>query len=98
MLFDTGTPAAFIHFAGASGRHDGAPGNHFAIAVAGQNGEVSYAFVTGRGSPEEPSSIGESDAKHGPTNFMNTGMNFFREYRYAYDADSGRLAFQAYGD
>jgi hypothetical protein len=98
MLFDTGTPAAFIHFAGASRRHDGAPGNHFAIAVAGQNGGISYAFVTGRGSPEEPSSISESDAKHGPTNFMNTGMNFFREYRYAYDADSGRLAFQAYGD
>lgn len=96
MLFDTGTPAAFIHFPGATGQHDGRPGNHFAIAVEGQDSAISYAFVTGGGSPEEPRSISESDATHGSANFMNTGMNFFREYRYAYDADKGLIAFKSY--
>ncbi|KQO59055.1 M10 family metallopeptidase C-terminal domain-containing protein [Methylobacterium sp. Leaf91] len=98
FLFDTGTPKAFVHYPGLASDGRFLPdGRTVSVSVPGAHGDpMTYGFTTGDNGAETPPTVHESLATHGPSSFMNTGANFFRDHRYVYDADRGLIGFEAY--
>ncbi|WP_311274498.1 M10 family metallopeptidase [Methylobacterium sp. WCS2018Hpa-22] len=99
LLFDTGTPEAFVHYPGITKPGHLMPdGSAFTVTVPGSNGAAtSYGFVLGDERGDTPSNVWESRATHGSASFMNTGAHFFRDHTYVYDADKGLIGFKTNG-
>lgn len=99
LLFDTGTPEAFVHYPGITKPGHLMPdGSTLSVTVPGANGAAtSYGFVLGDEGAETPSNVWENRAFHGSESFMNTGAHFFRDHSYVYDADHGLVAFRTDG-